>query len=141
MGSFPGRPFNPLQLKVSCTTHPTSLINLRCEVELHEAVLAPLEVILDQQGGVRSKSKLHCTTQGSCFREVHQVTKGEGRSHRLMHRQSYSFLGLLRLPRLQHDVATPSIALNTEGDAFLAGLHLHGLAKLLQITANLLELR
>merc|ERR1712087_906025 len=137
----PGTHSTQAQLNECCTARPASLINLRCKVELHKAIFAPLQVILNQQGSIRNKPQFHCTTEGSCLREVHQVTQGERRCHWLVHCQSYSVLGLLRLPRLQHDVATSCVALDTEGYAFLAGLHLHGLAKLLQITANLLELR
>merc|ERR1719436_143471 len=117
-----------------------SFVDLRCQVELHEAVLASLEVILHQQGGIRSKPELHGSTERSRLREIHQVPQGECRGHGLVHSQCHSLLRPFGLPRLQHHVATTRVALHTESDAFLAGLHLHRLAELFEFPANPLEL-
>merc|ERR1719236_150404 len=48
---------------------------------------------------------------------------------------------LLRLPRLQHDVACAHVALDAETEALLARAHLHRLAELFEVPADLLELR
>merc|ERR1719229_767525 len=122
------------------STHFFSLVDFRCQVELHEAIFASLEVILHQQGGVRSKPELHGSTQGSSLREIHQVPQSECRGHRLVHSQCHSLLSPFSFPWLQHDIATTCVALHTESNAFLAGLHLHRLAELLEVPANPLEL-
>merc|ERR1712151_1012272 len=121
-------------------THFFSLVDFRCQVELHEAIFASLEVILDQQGGVRSKPELHRATERSSLREIHQVPQSEGCGHRLVHSQGHSLLSPFSFPWLQHDIATTRITLHAESDSFLASLHLHRLAELLQVPANPLEL-
>merc|ERR1712203_708362 len=121
-------------------TQSFSLVDLRCQVELHEAIFASLEVILHQQGGIRSKPELHGATEGSSLREIHQVPQSECRGHRLLHSQCHSLLCLFSFSWLQHDIATTRVTLHAESNAFLAGLHLHRLAELLQVPANPLEL-
>mmetsp|Transcript_83361 Transcript_83361/g.232039 ORF Transcript_83361/g.232039 Transcript_83361/m.232039 type:complete len:300 (-) Transcript_83361:30-929(-) len=118
-----------------------SLVDLGCEVELHVPVLRVLQGVLDEQRRVRAQAELHEATERRRLREVHQVPQREGRRNRLVHRQRDPVLRLLRLPRLQHDVARTQVALHAERDALLARLHLHRLAELLQVPADLLELR
>merc|ERR1719237_545906 len=117
-----------------------SLVDLGGQVELHEAVLAPLEVIFHEQRGVGSKTQLYSTTEGSGLCEIHEVTQSEGCCHGLVHRQRHPLLWPFGLPRLQHDIAAPCVALDAESDAFLACFHLHRLAELFQVTADPLKL-
>merc|ERR1719336_2636984 len=126
----------------SGTTHSNtcSLIDLGGQVELHETVLAPLEVILHEQRGVRSKTQLYGTTERSGLCEIHKVTQSECCCHGLVHRQGHPLFWPFGLPGLQHDIATPRVALNAESDALLACFHLHRLAELLQVTADPLKL-
>merc|ERR1719336_945181 len=125
----------------SGTTHSKtcSLIDLGGQVELHETVLAPLEVILHEQRGVRSKTQLYGTTEGSGLGEIHEVTQSECCCHGLVHRQGHPLFWPFGLPGLQHDIATPCVALNAESDALLACFHLHRLAELFQVTADPLK--
>jgi len=53
--------------------------------------------------------------------------------------QADSVLRFFCLPWLEHYISSADITLHTESDAILAGLDLHGLTKLFQITANLQE--
>merc|ERR1712050_234196 len=117
-----------------------SLINLRRQIELHESILGPLQVVLHEQRGVWPETQLHITRQGRRLRKVHQVAQSERGGYWFMHCQGDPVLRLLCLPWLQHDIAAACVTLHTEGDSFLAGLHLHCLAKLLQIPTDLLEL-
>merc|ERR1719512_154350 len=144
MGSPPRRPFTclPKPTALALRTRPHfSLIDLGGQIELHETVLAPLEIILHEQRGVRSKTQLHGTTEGSGLCKIHQVTQGECCRHRLMHCQGYPFFWPFSLPWLQHNIAAAGVTLDTESDAFLACFHLHRLAELLEVTANPLKLR
>merc|ERR1711994_529036 len=134
MGACPSGPFTP-----SGTQGPRSLIDLRSQIELHETVLAPFKVILDQQGSVRPEPQLYSAAQGSGLREIDEIPQGESRSHRVVYSQAYSLLGLLCLSRLQHHIAASRVSLDAEGDPFLAGLDLHRFTELLQISADFLE--
>merc|ERR1712176_474846 len=82
-----------------------SLVDLRGQIELHEAVLAALEVILHEQRGVRSKTQLYRTTERSGLCEIHEITQSECCCHGLVHRQGHPLLWPFGLPGLQHDVA------------------------------------
>merc|ERR1719226_319809 len=117
-----------------------SLIDLGGQIELHETVLAALEVILHEQRGVRSKTQLYGTTEGSGLCEIHEITQSECCCHGLVHRQGHPLLWPFGLPGLQHDIAAPCVALDAESDAFLACFHLHRLAELFEVTADPLEL-
>merc|ERR1719401_3239350 len=136
MGSHPRRPFTCLPKPTALTL---SLIDLGGQIKLHETVLAPLEVILHEQRGVRSKTQLYGTTEGSGLCEIHQVTQSECGCHGLVHRQGHPLFCPFGLPRLQHNIAAPCVALDAESDAFLACFHLHRLAELFEVTANPLE--
>merc|ERR1719401_3227044 len=137
MGSHPRRPFTCLPKPTALTL---SLIDLGGQIKLHETVLAPLEVILHEQRGVRSKTQLYGTTEGSGLCEIHQVTQSECCCHGLVHRQGHPLFWPFGLPGLQHNIAAPCVALDAESDAFLACFHLHGLAELFQVAADPLKL-
>merc|ERR1719254_308684 len=122
------------------TATDVSLVDLRGQVELHEAVLAPLEVILHEQRGVRSKTQLYGTTERSGLCEIHEITQSECCCHGLVHRQGHPLFWPFSLPGLQHDIATPGVALDAESDALLACFYLHRLAELLEIAADPLKL-
>merc|ERR1719414_369437 len=110
------------------------------QIELHETVLASLEVVLHEQRGVGSKTQLYSTAEGSGLCEIHEVTQSECCCHRLVRRQGHPLFWPFGLPGLQHNIAAPCVALDAESDAFLACLHLHRLAELFQVTANPLKL-
>merc|ERR1719401_2612066 len=137
MGSHPRRPFTCLPKPTALTL---SLIDLGGQIKLHETVLAPFEVILHEQRGVRSKTQLYGTTEGSGLCEIHQVTQSEGCCHGLVHRQGHPLFWPFGLPGLQQNIAAPCVALDAESDAFLACFHLHRLAELFEVTANPLKL-
>merc|ERR1719401_737690 len=137
MGSHPRRPFTCLPKPTALTL---SLIDLGGQIKLHETVLAPFEVILHEQRGVRSKTQLYGTTEGSGLCKIHQVTQGERCCHGLVYRQGHPLFCPFSLPGLQHNIAAPCVALDAESDAFLACFHLHRLAEFLEVTANPLKL-
>merc|ERR1719414_2784756 len=110
------------------------------QIELHETILASLEVILHEQRGIGSKTQLYGTAEGSGLCEIHEVTQSECCCHRLVHRQGHPLFWPFGLPGLQHNIATPCVALHAESDAFLARFHLHRLAELFEVTANPLKL-
>merc|ERR1719464_2508216 len=124
----------------SQTAYSLSLIDLRRQVELHVAVVRPLKVILHKQRRIWPEAKLYGATQRRRFGKVHEVTERKRRGHGLMHCEGHLLLWLLGLPRLEHHVAGADITLHAECDALLACLHLHRLAELLQVPADLLEL-
>merc|ERR1719401_2393850 len=143
MGSAPRRPFTRLQNSTAEAPRSAasfSLVDLGGQVELHETVLAPLQVILHEQWGVWPKTQLDGTAEGSGLCEIHQVSQGEGGRHGLVHRQGHPLFWPLGLPWLQHDVAAPCVALDAESDAFLACFHLHRLAELFEVAADPLKL-
>merc|ERR1712150_6313 len=139
----PRRPFtclpNPAALPLRPATS-ASLIDLGGQIELHETVLASLEVILYEQWGVRPKTQLYAATEGSGLCEVHEISQSEGCCHGLVHRQGHPLFWPFGLPGLQHNIAAPCVALDAESDAFLACFHLHRLAELFEVTANPLKL-
>ena len=61
-----------------------SLINLGRLVELQEALLASLQVVLHEQWNILSEAKLDGTAERSCLRRNHQVSHGKGCSDRLV---------------------------------------------------------
>nr|QDO16260.1 proliferating cell nuclear antigen [Lingulodinium polyedra] len=120
---------------------PASLVDLRSQVELHVAVVVPLEVVLHQQRRVGPQAELHGPGERGGLGKVDEVAQREGRGHGLVHREAHPLLRLLRLPGLQHDVARAHVALHAEGDALLAGTHLCIPAELLKAPADPQELR
>merc|ERR1712087_552247 len=110
MDSLPRRPFtcppNPTALRLRAASD-FSLVDLGGQVELHETVLAPLKVILHEQWGIRSKTQLHSTTEGSGLCEIHKVTQGECCCHWLVYRQGHPLFWPFSLPGLQQDIAAP----------------------------------
>mmetsp|Transcript_88626 Transcript_88626/g.250878 ORF Transcript_88626/g.250878 Transcript_88626/m.250878 type:complete len:202 (-) Transcript_88626:305-910(-) len=118
-----------------------SLVDLRCQVELQVAVVRALQAVPHEQGRVWAKAELHGAAQRRSLGEIDQVAQRECGSYRLVDGEAHLVLGLLCLAWLQHDVAGAHVALNAEGDALLGGLQLHRLAKLLEVAADLLELR
>merc|ERR1712242_673478 len=137
MHTHPRGTFAPLPTASATPTFSHSSI---LGAKLHETVVASLQVILHKQGGIRPEPQLHRTTEGCSFCEIHYVTQSEGCCDGLVHRQRHPVLELLRLPWLQHDIASTRITLHAEGDPLLACLHLHRFPKLLEIPADLLEL-
>mmetsp|Transcript_33861 Transcript_33861/g.77279 ORF Transcript_33861/g.77279 Transcript_33861/m.77279 type:complete len:203 (+) Transcript_33861:234-842(+) len=99
-----------------------------------------LEVVLHGKRRVWSQAELNDSTQWTRLREDDKIAQGKCCSHRLMNCERHTFLWLLRRSWLKQHIASAHVALHTEGDSFLAGLDLHGLAKLLQVLANLLKL-
>merc|ERR550532_549011 len=117
-----------------------SIIDLWRQVELHVAVVCPLKVILHEQGCIWPEAKLHSATERRRFGKVHEVAECKRRGHGLVHCEGHLLFRLLRLPRLEHHVTGANITLHAECDTLLTCLHLHRLAKLLQVSTNLLEL-
>merc|ERR1719401_2918641 len=108
MGSAPRRPFTRLQnstAKALRSAASFSLVDLGGQVELHETVLAPLEVILHEQWRIWAKTQLNSTTEGSCLCKVHQVAQGECCCHGLVHCQRNPLFWPFGLPWLQHHIA------------------------------------
>merc|ERR1719356_120226 len=58
-----------------------------------------------------------------------------------MDSQCDALLWLVRLSWLQHHIPSANVTLYAETDALLARLYLHGLTKLLEVTADLQEFR
>merc|ERR1719393_1091103 len=118
-----------------------SLVDLWCQVELHVAIVGLLQVVLHQQRRIWAQTELHNAAERRSLREVDKVAESKGSSHWLVHSQGDGVFWLLRVAaRLQHNVSCTNVASNAELDAFLASAHLHGLAELLEILADLLEL-
>ena len=66
-----------------------SLVDLRGQVELHEALVFGLEEVLHQERRVRGEAQGHRGAERRGFREVHQVPECKGRGHRLVHGQGH----------------------------------------------------
>merc|ERR1740121_2711978 len=126
---------------VSAVPPTVSLVDLRCEVELQVAIVRVLEVVPYEQRCIWAKTKLHRATQRRGLGEIDKVTQRESGRDWLVHGEAHHVLGLLRRARLRHDVASAHVALDGECDALFGGLHLHRLAELLEVAADLLELR
>merc|ERR1719188_1315703 len=118
-----------------------SLVDLRGQVELQVPVLWLLDVVLHEERRVRAKAELHLARERGSFGEVDKVAQCKSGRDVLMDRERNLVLGLLSLAGFEQDVADADVALDAKGDALLGGLHLHGLAELLEIPADLLELR
>merc|ERR1712061_247326 len=90
-----------------------SLVNLRGQIKLHVPVVTCLEVILDKQRRIGTKSELNSTTQWCSFGKCHQVSQGKRGCDWLVHRQGDPLLGLLCLSWFQHHIPSTHIALHT----------------------------
>mmetsp|Transcript_87620 Transcript_87620/g.157913 ORF Transcript_87620/g.157913 Transcript_87620/m.157913 type:complete len:304 (-) Transcript_87620:128-1039(-) len=119
----------------------SSLVDLRSQVELHVPVLCHIEIVLHHQWCIWAETELHCATQRSGLRKVHQVAQSKGCGDRLLHCESNLFSWVLAFPGLQQNVASANVALDAKLEPVLAGTELDGFSELLEVSADLLKLR